>query len=376
MPALAQIVQRAKAVDARWFASHRVANLESLSQLLAKKKLTIADVGAADGPEIRWQAALPVTRFVTFEPNPRPGTPTDAIDQVNFPIGLWSTKCHKTLNLTKHPDSSSLCQLNFTLLDDFQARNGVEPSGTTELDLDTLDNCLADRPELAPDFLKVDVEGGDLEVLKGSSHALMQSVLGIRAEAPLVEIHHGAPALWDIYAHLRPMGFVLFHFSRVQWVRNNGLLGYSSQPQMIWGDAVFLLSRPAFLQRLQACASFERTSLLTRFVLILLCHGIHDYAIEVIDAAATAQLVPESHRQTLRASVFASADTSLAYFLKLGAGVLIALGGCLITLPFAGARSHARYYLKQRVGRLAYDVWRFASRGGRPSTAALEDPFL
>jgi len=376
MPSLHSIVQRAKDIDARWFASHRVANLQSLRPILSDSKLTVADVGAADGPELRWLPVQSLTRFVTFEPNPRPGASAETADQVNFPIGLWSTKCRKTLHLTRHPDSSSLCHHNFPLLDDFQARGGVELIGTTEIDLDTLDNCLAQRPELAPDFLKVDVEGGDLEVLKGAPHALERSVLGIRAEAPLVEIHHGAPKLWDLYARLRPKGFVLFHFSRVQWVRNNGLLGYSSQPQMIWGDAVFLLSRTAFLQRLQSCAPPKRTPLLTRFVLILLCHGVHDYAIEVIDAAAAAQFVPESTRQTLRSSVQASADTSPAYFFKLGAGVLVALAGCLVTLPFAGARSHAWFYLKQRSGRLTFDLWRLTSRGGRPSTAALEDPFL
>ena len=376
MSLLHKIVARAKAIDARWFTSHRLACLPEIAALLGGKKLNVADVGAADGPEARWNAARAIARFITFEPNPRPGLVVGAHGDVSFPIGLWSAKCRKTLHLTKHPDSSSVCNLNFRLLSDFQAQAGVELTSKTEIELDTLDNTLAGHPELAPDFLKVDVEGGDLEVLKGATLALERSVLGVRTEAPLVEIHHGAPQLWDLYAHLRPTGFVLFHFSRVQWVRNNGLVGYSSQPQYIWGDAVFFLSRPAFFRRLENVAPAERTALLTRFLTILLCHGVHDYALELLEAAGAARLVPATDTEKLRHIVEKSADTSGFYFFKLTLGLLVSLAGWVVSLPFAGPRQHAVYYVKQRGGRLAYDLWRLASRGGRPATAAIEEAFL
>lgn len=376
MSFLHKFVARAKAIDARFFTSHRLACVPEIAALLGEKKLNIADVGSADGPESRWNAARVIARFITFEPNPRPGLAVGAYGDVSFPIGLWSSKCRKTLHLTKHPDSSSVCNLNCGLLEDFQAKAGVELTGTTEIDLDTFDNTLAGHPELAPDFLKVDVEGGDLEVLKGATLALERSVLGVRAEAPLVEIHQGAPQLWDLCAHLRPKGFVLFHFSRVQWVRNNGLVGYSSQPQHIWGDAVFFLSRPVLFRRLGNTPPAERAALLTRFLVILLCHGVHDYAFELIEAVVAARLISEAEAEKLRHIVKKSTDTSGFYFFKLTLGLLVSLAGWVISLPFAGPRQYAVYYVKQRGGRLAYDLWRLASRGGRPATSAIEEAFL
>ena len=40
-------------------------------------------------------------------------------------------------------------------------------TGTVEVDLITLDDLLAERGNLKPDFVSIDVEGGELEVLKG-----------------------------------------------------------------------------------------------------------------------------------------------------------------------------------------------------------------
>ena len=85
-----------------------------------------------------------------------------------------------TLHLTQHPDSSSLLPVNAALFADFWRARGNR--GTSTIEVDTLDHLLTGKPQLSPDFIKVDVEGGELEVLKGAAAALSTTVMGLKVE--------------------------------------------------------------------------------------------------------------------------------------------------------------------------------------------------
>ena len=375
MKLLPKLVAALKAFDRKMWPAHRVVLGPEMASVMAKRNLLVADVGVADGLEERWLGIRDFTRFLTFDPNPRPQV---AQDQriVCLPIGLWSSKARKTLYLYALPDCSSVYPFNQELLADFLTKEGARPTGTTEIELDALDNCIAARPDLRPDFLKVDTEGADLEVLRGAEGVLRQSIMGIRVEAAVIEFRLGAPLFSDIDSYLRERGFMLFHLSRVQFIRNSGLHGFTSQPQIFWGDAVYFLRREELLGRLAALPSEERAPALVRFVVLLLCHGVHDYAIEVVEAAEAAKLVSPSFASSMKESVTKSADTSVSYFLRSSVGLVFALVVYVVCWPVPSARLRAMYYVKQRAGRLFYELWRWAALAGFPHNACLEDPFV
>jgi FkbM family methyltransferase len=375
MKLVPKLVTALKEFDRKLWPSHRVVLQPGMADLLTKRNLIVADVGVADGPEERWLGIGNYTRYLTFDPNPRQETSQDS-RTVCLPIGLWSSKTRKVLYLNEHPDSSSLYRFNEAVIRDFVTGQGIRMTGTAEIELDTLDNCLAARPELSPDFLKIDTEGADLEVLRGAEGALKRCVMGVRVEASLMELRCGGPMLWDFDSHLRKRGFMLFHLSRVYFIRNNGLHGFTSQPQLAWGDAVYLLRREELLDRLAALPGQERDSALVRFIVILLCHGVHDYAIEVIEAAEAAKLVAPSFASSVKAAVIKSADTSVGYFFRLSVGLGFALVVYLGCWPVPNARLRAMYYVKQRAGRFFHELWRWAARAGRPHNACIEDPFV
>jgi FkbM family methyltransferase len=346
-----------------------------VAEMMEHRNLIVADVGAADGPEERWLGILNWVRFLNFEPKPRP----DAAQNeriVIFPIGLWSRTERLKLQVTAQEDSCSLYPANPEFFRDFLIQDALGTVNTVEIDVDTLDHCVSTRPDSPPDFLKVDVEGGDLEVLRGSEQALRGSVLGVRAETVWVEMRQGAPGIADIHAFLRERGFVLFQLSRVNWIRKNGLHGFSSEPQLIWGDAVFCLGKEPFLRRLKDETPANRGSLASRFVVILLCHGIHDYAIELVEAATAAGLLDAADANSLKNSIIASTDQSIWHLAWSSCGLAFALAIFLLCLPLPGARVRGRYYVKQRAGRLFYELSRWAARGGRPRPTCVEDPFV
>jgi hypothetical protein len=71
----------------------------------------------------------------------------------------------------------------------------------------TLDAVLASRG-LKVDFLKLDVQGYELDVLKGGEHVLSQSE-AVLLEASLVPTNAGAPLVSDVVRFMDERGFRL-----------------------------------------------------------------------------------------------------------------------------------------------------------------------
>ncbi len=74
--------------------------------------------------------------------------------------------------------------------------------------MQTIDAVVASRVA-APNLLKLDVQGYELEVLKGAQSTLAQ-ISAIIAEVNLIDIHKDVPLLDDLVIFLRETGFVAY----------------------------------------------------------------------------------------------------------------------------------------------------------------------
>jgi FkbM family methyltransferase len=80
---------------------------------------------------------------------------------------------------------------------------------------DTLDNIVAKiSGEMKPDFIKLDVQGSELEVLKGAANTL-ENVQFILCEVSLIEINKGAPLIGDVIAFMKANSFVCYDICSV-----------------------------------------------------------------------------------------------------------------------------------------------------------------
>ncbi|MBS0623578.1 MAG: hypothetical protein JSS62_03050 [Verrucomicrobia bacterium] len=50
---------------------------------------------------------------------------------------------------------------------------------------------------------------------------------------------------------MRQAGFQLFQLEREHWIRKNNIATFDSSPQLIWANALYLLPKQVFLQRLK-----------------------------------------------------------------------------------------------------------------------------
>ncbi len=145
------------------------------------------------------------------------------------------------------PMTSSLFEPNAPLLAKFQTLEGI----TRIVNISTVETRrLDDIPETAgADFLKMDVQGGELLVLNGAE-ARLKDLLVIHTEVEFVPLYKDQPLFADIDGFLRARGFA-FH-------KMNGLAGRTFKPlipnnnpnaalsQNLWADAVYVRDFMAF----------------------------------------------------------------------------------------------------------------------------------
>ena len=131
--------------------------------------------------------------------------------------GLWSNKKKKKLFvLDNRPGSSSMYPPE---KDNFDLHNikdkdylNYKITREHEVECDTLDNLLQEMNIKNLDYLKIDTQGAELEILKGMSN---YSPLLIRLEAHIFSMYKGVPSWHELLNYLYKMNYVLIDWKGI-----------------------------------------------------------------------------------------------------------------------------------------------------------------
>lgn len=168
---------------------------------------TVIDVGANKGQfavyaRNRW----PNARLVCFEPIPGPRAKLVRVTRGQAEIqdcALGSAPGEGQMHLASRTDSSSLLALGRPQ----KAIFGMEESGVLEVPIKRLDACLS-SPLPRPALIKIDVQGFELEVLKGTT-ALLPEIDAVYVEASYIELYEGQALHHEIERFLEESGYRL-----------------------------------------------------------------------------------------------------------------------------------------------------------------------
>ncbi len=113
----------------------------------------------------------------------------------------------QTLYVTAHPACTSLYPPNFDFCERLSIFDIVtEVQAEISVECTTLDHLFPDAPI---DFLKLDIQAAELDVLRGAERYVLPHLLAIQLEVEFNPLYHDQPLFADIDHYLRSQGFSL-----------------------------------------------------------------------------------------------------------------------------------------------------------------------
>jgi len=169
---------------------------------------TLIDIGANRGQfSLLVRHHFPAAEIHAFEPLEPEGRVLQSVVSGHiayYPFALGERAGEETFYVASRRDSSSL----FVPGAAQEAASGVTLTASINVRVARLTELLnvADLPR--PILMKIDVQGGELDVLKGAADAL-PLIDSIYAEVSFLTLYEGQPLASDITAYLHDNGFTL-----------------------------------------------------------------------------------------------------------------------------------------------------------------------
>lgn len=208
----------------------------ALRKYLASRRVTaVLDAGASSGHiSERLLRMFPDAQAYGFEPNPMYKKALTGYAQRElrfhpFFCALSDRTGEVNLNVTRSAGNTSLLRPLTSL-------SQIDPDGapveqTVSIPMTTIDEWAANQGVSAIEVMKFDIQGYELNALKGAANMLKNSTLAVYTEVWFNPVYEQSPLLGDVDAFLRTTGFVLFDLFKPK---------YNPSGMLQWSDALFL----------------------------------------------------------------------------------------------------------------------------------------
>jgi FkbM family methyltransferase len=277
-----------------------------IGRSFAAQPLGFIDIGARGGVH---DLVAPIAKLVAvlgFEPD------QPACDELNaklatdktwaralcLPVALADTAGPALLHLCAAPTNHSLLPVDA----DFVARYRMEKfdqTGSYPVETQALDTVLFETLATEPgwgEFLKIDTQGTEFEILQGARRTLRERTAAIFVEVEFCQIYQRQKLFSDLEVFLRSEGFSFFGFHSTH-ERSRKFLDkrrFAGRERLLHADAVFFKDplHPGQRGRIPTRHGF------VVFACALLC-GYFDFALEIVESALEGSVVEVDRRNLI-----------------------------------------------------------------------------
>jgi len=275
-----------------------------------ERRFAVVDVGARFGGADYWNVFGDQLDLIGFEPDEdecrRLNALPDNRTRRYFPFALHRDEGRRTFYVAHSVGSSGFYKRDMVFWSRLSCRRNVEVERTVLLDAIDFDQFASTNDLDHVDFMKIDVEGAELDVLKGGINFLRKgTVLGVAAEVTFVD---SGPelALPSIDSLLRGLGFRLFDLEVSRFTRTalaspeeyEYVGAPSKRGQIIGADALYLRDAVPELGTVGGDSAWTDVSILKLACLFEL-FGLPDCAIELLREARSRQYLANENVDSL-----------------------------------------------------------------------------
>ncbi|MBD3409614.1 MAG: FkbM family methyltransferase [Ignavibacteriales bacterium] len=184
-------------------------------QAFLESRVGVVDVGARGGYHPRWDQFGDRLRVHLFEPEKNGYEELVKIFGKDERVRLYNVALSErdetlSLNVTAWSPSTTVYEIDHAFLRQTNMGHLFEIQSAATIEATTLSKTL-DEPV---DFIKLDVEGHELAILKGASEETFDGLIGVESEIAFLPWRKGAPVFGDVDAFLRDKGFSLCELTR------------------------------------------------------------------------------------------------------------------------------------------------------------------
>jgi len=158
-----------------------------------------------------------------------------------LPIALWSKKSEINLNLTKSLGASSVFEPNTKFLEQFPEVDRFSITKKIKIKTDTIDSIINSGRIKMIDFAKIDVQGAELEILKGGQFHFKSNLIGLELEVEFIDMYKKQPFFSEIDSYIRnSLGLELWDINKSCWKYKDGYkIKGPAKGRLIFGDALY-----------------------------------------------------------------------------------------------------------------------------------------
>ncbi len=295
-------------MNKEFYKKHTQLEHNMIDYLVRTKKFSqepfiILDVGTRFGFEPVWDVFGDNIKLIGFEPDKEECEMlkkkySEDKKKILEDIALWDTEGFQTLYVTRRQSSSSCLRPNASFFKRLPDASPMDIIRTVQVPTTTLDNY-CEKKDLHLDVVKLDVQGGELNVLKGGDTQLKKSVLAVIIEVEFVELYENQPLFSEIEQFMKRHEFSLFDLDIKRWRRKSlpHLQSDFQIGQVVYANALYLKD-PICYDRKQLVKNESSTKLLKLASLAEL-FSLPDYAIELLSFGKESNILSQEETSTL-----------------------------------------------------------------------------
>ena len=257
-----------------------------------KNGLSVVDVGARNNFEDHWKIYKDQIKLIGFEPDAsecrRLNKKYGSKNKIFFPVALGNKKEMRTFYVMRYPASSGFLEPDLKWMGRFPDEQNLTVKKSIKMHTVDYDSYSKEAKLPVADFMKLDVEGFELQVLMGSKMSLVD-VLGVSTEVEFQKNHKNQPIFCDVDNFLRSQGFLLFDATLYRHAKKSlPPISTAKEPgptlngQVLWAQVLYFRDPIGAINAGESSKRWTKTKLL-RLMSLMELFNLNDCAMELAE---------------------------------------------------------------------------------------------